>query len=66
MIRAIVSLRQPDGTYREVGMTDRTVIDRGSVKAVRKAALSYAQQRNCRIEYHNETLLRPAFLTEHW
>lgn len=66
MIRAIVSLRQPDGRYPEVGMTDRTVIDRGSVKAVRKAGLSYAHGVPCRIEYHNETLLRPPFLTEHW
>lgn len=65
MIRAIVSLRQPNGRYPEVGMTDRTVIDRGSVKAVRKAALSWATG-PCRIEYHNDTLLKPAFLTEHW
>ena len=66
MIRAIVSLRQPNGRYPEVGMTDRTVIDGKTVKAVRKAGLSYAQSTPCRIEYHNDTLLKPAFLTEHW
>lgn len=66
MIRALASLRQPDGSYPDVGMNDRTVIDAKTVTLARRQALKWAGQTPVRVEYHNGTLLKPAFRTEHW
>lgn len=66
MIRTIVSLRQEDGTFPEVGMWNRTVINGPSVRAVRRKALSWARDRSVRLEHHNGTLLFPPFLVEYF
>ena len=66
MIRAIATVASEDGSFDEVGMSHRTVIDRATVKAVRTQALRWARGKRLRIEYHNETLLRPPFRKEFW
>lgn len=64
MIRAIATVAREDGTFDEVGMSHRTVIDRPTVKACRTAALQWAREARLRIEYHNGTLLLPPFRKE--
>lgn len=66
MLKAVVALRREDGSFPDVGMSDRTVVSGMTVKGIRQQALDFAGQRSCRIEYHNGSLLLPPFLLETW
>lgn len=52
MIKAIVSLKnEKNGTFPEVGMTDKTIVSGISEKIVKKLAKNYAKNRDYRVEY---------------
>lgn len=65
MIKAVVALAQSNGQFPQVGMTDRTVMQ-GTVKSIRRKALLWAQDRRVQIEYHNGSVIIPAFRKEVW
>lgn len=63
-MKAIISLARKDGSFPEVGMTDRTIME-GTVRSIRQRALRWAGQRRIRIEYHTRIFF-PPFLVEYW
>jgi len=55
MIKAIISVREHDqAAFPEVGMRNRLVITRPTVKGIRTVALKLAAGRPCRVEMYNE------------